>query len=319
MKARPHWGDLVASTLVLVVAVPVAYLPLWISYPLGRALGRLIFFVDRRHRSVALENLRRAFGGVCRPDEIVGMARSTFCCLGQTFVDMCRLVRLSPQAFAEAFEIEGPEVLESHRARRQGIIYVTAHFGPWEYLPAFATYVVGRPLTVVARPLDNPYLDRLVNALRRRLGSRIVSKRKAMGAVLDVLRQGERIGVLIDQHVSPEKGVVVNFFGHPACTTSAPAFWALRSGAAVIPVVIVREGRGRFRVLQGKEISVPPTGTVREDVVALTAAMTAALEELIRHRPEQWLWIHRRWKSLEEGALSGPPPALSQERETAHS
>ncbi|MFQ5960630.1 MAG: lysophospholipid acyltransferase family protein [Candidatus Methylomirabilales bacterium] len=319
MKGRPHWGHLVVSTLVLAVAVPVAYLPLWISYPLGGALGRLIFFVDRRHRRVALQNLRLAFGGVCSPDEIVAMARSTFCCLGQTFVDTCRLVRLSPQALAEACEIEGAEALESPRARGQGIIYVTAHLGPWEYLPALSTYFAGEPLTVVARPLDNPYLDRLVSALRRRLGSRIVDKRKAMGAVLDVLRQGERVGVLIDQHVSPEKGVVVNFFGYPACTTSAPAFWALRSGAAVIPIVIVREGRGRFRVLLGKEVSVPPTGTVKEDVVALTAAMTAALEELIRQRPEQWLWIHRRWKSLEEGAISWPPSALSQEHETANS
>jgi KDO2-lipid IV(A) lauroyltransferase len=201
-------------------------------------------------------------------------------------------------------EVEGEEVLESPRAKRQGIIYVTGHFGPWEYLPACSTHFAGEPLTVVARALDNPYLDRALSALRRRWGSRIVEKHRAMRTVAEVLRQGGKIGVLIDQHVSQSDGVMVNFFGHPACTTSAPAFLALRSGAAVIPVVILRQGRGRFRILLGKEVSAPRTGTVKKDVVALTAAMTSGLEDLIRRRPEQWFWVHRRWKSLEEGRLN---------------
>jgi KDO2-lipid IV(A) lauroyltransferase len=300
----------VITALVLGVALPVAYLPLWISYPLGETLGRLVFFVDRRHRRVALENLRLAFGSACTNDEIVAMARSNFRCLGQTFVDTCRLVRLSPQALTEVVEIEGMEVLESPRARGQGIMSVTGHFGPWEYLPAFSTHFAGEPLTVVARALDNPYLDRILNGLRRRWGSRIVEKRKAMKVVSDVLCHGGRVGVLIDQHVSRKKGVLVSFFGHPACTTSAPAFLALRSGAAVIPIVILREGRGRFRILLGKEVSAHRTGTVKEDVVALTAAMTAALEELIRHCPEQWFWVHRRWKYLAERGSQPPTTGM---------
>ncbi len=101
----------------------------------------------------------------------------------------------------------------------------------------------------------------------------------------------------------------MNFFGHPACTTFAPALLALRSDAAVIPVVVLREGRGRFRILLGKEVSSPRTGNVKEDVAALTAAMTTALEELIRRRPEQWLWVHRRWKLLKK--RSSQPSAVS--------
>ena len=110
------------------------------------------------------------------------------------------------------------------------------------------------------------------------------------------------MGVLIDQHVSRREGVVVSFFGHPASTTHAPALLALRSGAAVIPVVVLREGRGRFRILMGKEVS---PGETKADVVAMTAAMTAALEELIRRCPEQWLWVHRRWKYLTEEKVEG--------------
>ncbi|MFQ5883435.1 MAG: lysophospholipid acyltransferase family protein [Candidatus Methylomirabilales bacterium] len=309
MNGRPRWIDLATYAVVLGVAIPVAYLPLWMSYPLGEALGRLAFLVDRRHRRVALENLRLAFGNGRSPDEIAAMARAHFRSLGQTFVDVCRLVRLTPQRLRDVIEIEGLEVLEPPRARGQGVLYVTAHFGPWEYLPAVSTHLADQPLTIVVRPLDNPYLDRFVNAVRNRFGSWVVEKREAMGVVLDVLRQGGKVGVLIDQHVSRRKGVFVNFFGHPACTTSAPALLALRSGAAVIPVVVAREGRGRFRLLLGKEISPPRTGTVREDVAALTAAMTAALEDLIRHCPEQWFWIHRRWKYLTKRGSEARKPA----------
>ncbi|MFQ5882155.1 MAG: lysophospholipid acyltransferase family protein [Candidatus Methylomirabilales bacterium] len=301
MKGRPRWLDLLTCGLVLGIALPVAYLPLRISYPLGEALGRLAFFWDRRHRRVVCENLLLAFGRSRTPDEVMQMARSHFRCLGKTFVDMCRLVRLSPGALKEVVEIDGLEPLTSARARGQGVLFVTGHFGPWEYLPALSTHLTGEALTVVVRPLDNPYLDRFLNAIRARWGGRVVEKRAAMRVILGVLHRGGNVGILIDQHVSRGEGVFVDFFGHPACTTSAPALLALRSKAAIIPAVILREGRGRFRLLLGKEVSAPRTGDVRKDVVALTAAMTAALEELIRNRPEEWFWVHRRWKHLAEG------------------
>lgn len=311
VKGQPRWVDLLTYGLALGVAFPVAYLPLWIAYPLGEVLARFVFFVDRRHRRVAYENLRLAYGSSSTPEEIGAMARSHFRCLGQTFVDTCRLVRLHPHHLLDGLEIEGLEVLESPKMKGQGVLYVTGHFGPWEYLPAVSTYLAGEPLTVVARPLDNPYLDRFLNALRHRWGSRVVDKRNAMRVIMDVLQKGGKVGVLIDQHVSRREGIFVNFFGHPACTTSAPALLALRSDAAVIPVVVLREERGRFRILLGKEVSPPRTGHVKEDVAALTAAMTTALEELIRRRPEQWLWVHRRWKYLAK--KSSRPSAVSNE------
>lgn len=297
------------SAAVVGIALPTAYLPLWITYPLGEALGHLAFIVDRRHRKVANENLRLAFGRSRTPDEIRAMALSHFRSLGQTFVDVCRLLRVNPETLRDVVEIEGLEVLTDPRARGQGVLYVTGHFGPWEYLPAFSAYLADEPLTVVARPLDNPYLDRLLDALRRRWGSRMVEKREAMSVLMDVLRRGGRVGVLIDQHVSRREGIFVNFFGHPACTTTGPALLALRSGAAIIPVVVVREERGRFRILLGKEVNPPRTGKVKEDVVALTAGMTEALEELIRRRPEQWFWVHRRWKY--RGTARDQPSAVN--------
>jgi KDO2-lipid IV(A) lauroyltransferase len=288
------------ASLVVAVAVPIAYLPSWIAYPVGETLGLLAYLVDRRHRRVAVENLRLAFGSACGPNEIHTMARAHFRCLGQTFVETCRLIRLRPQHLMGAVAVNSTDVLDAVKATGRGALYVTAHFGPWEYLPPVSTHRLNEPLTVVARPLDNPYLDRWVNALRRRWGTRVVEKRDAMKELMEVLRRGGRVGVLIDQHVSRREGVVVPFFGHPASTTHAPALLALRSGAAVIPVVVLRERRGRFRILLGKEVSPPRTGETKADVLAMTAAMTAALEELILRCPEQWLWVHRRWKYLTE-------------------
>jgi KDO2-lipid IV(A) lauroyltransferase len=273
-----------------------------VSYPLGTAVGRLLFVLDRRHRRVAWENLTMAFGSSSTPQEIQEMTRAHFRCLGKTFVDICRLIRLTPADLKEVVEVDGQETLETIRGR--GVLFVTGHFGPWEYLPAAATHLAGEPLTVVARPLDNPYLDRFLNRVRERWGSRVVEKREALKVLLEVLRQEGRVGILIDQYVARGEGVLIEFFGRPASTTTAPALLALRSGAAVIPVVILRQGMGRFRIVVGKEVAIPRTGSVKEDVVFLTAAMTKALEDLIRLRPEEWFWIHRRWKHT--GVASSP-------------
>ena len=300
MKRRPRWLSLLEWGVVLGIALPIAYLPLAVSYPLGAAIGQLLYFLDRRHRRVAWENLTLAFGSSATPQEIREMSRAHFRHLGKTFVDICRLTRLRPADLKEMVEIDGQEILQMVRGR--GVLYVTGHFGPWEYLPAVATHLTGEPLTVVARPLDNPYLDRFLNRVRERWGSRVVEKREALKVLLEVLRQGGKVGILIDQYVARGEGVLVDFFGHPASTTTAPALLALRSGAAVIPVVILRQGLGRFRIVLGKEVSVHPTGSVKEDVISLTAAMTKALEDLIRLRPEEWFWIHRRWKHLSDGS-----------------
>lgn len=299
MKGKPRWLSLLECGVVLGIAFPIAYLPLAISYPLGAAVGQLLSFLDRRHRRVAQENLALAFGGSRTPQEIRRMTRAHFRSLGKTFVDICRLIRLRPADLKAMVEIDGGEVLQTIKGR--GVLFVTGHFGPWEYLPAAATHLAGEPLTVVARPMDNPYLDRFLNSVRRRWGSRVIEKREALKALLEALRQGGKVGILIDQYVARGEGAFVDFFGHPASTTTAPALVALRSGAAVIPVVILRQGVGRFRIVVGKEVAVPRTGGIREDVAALTAAMTKALEDLIRLRPEEWFWVHRRWKHLIPG------------------
>jgi KDO2-lipid IV(A) lauroyltransferase len=156
------------------------------------------------------------------------------------------------------------------------------------------------PIHVVVRPLDNPRLDDLLTAWRERGGNLVIRKREAIRAILRVLRRGETVGILIDQHISEREGVVVPFFGRPASTTAAPALIALRSGAAVLPAGITRRpGRGRYRIRIGAEVPVRRSGDLQADLVENTARFSAAVEAMIREQPEQWFWVHRRWKTRE--------------------
>jgi KDO2-lipid IV(A) lauroyltransferase len=177
------------------------------------------------------------------------------------------------------------------------VILITAHFGPWELLPPVAALHY-EPIHVVARPLDNPRLDGYLTALRERGGNRVLSKRDSGQAILRVLRSGGTVGMLIDQHIREQDGVIVPFFGRPASTVAAPALMAIRSGAAIVPAGIVREaGRGRYRVCVREEVALERTGDLKTDLVRNTARFNLAIEGMIRERPDHWFWVHRRWKT----------------------
>jgi heptosyltransferase-2 len=295
---RSRWSPVALTewALVAFLAKVLGWLPESAAYALGEWAGRLAFRLDRRHRAVTVENLTRAFPGAYSPAEIEALARSVFENLGRTAVDVARFDRLPTRWNRDALRVEGCEGLREARQRGKGVLLLGAHFGPWELLPLIVA-IWHEPFLIVARPLDNPWLDDLFTALRERGGNRVVRKRDAVKAIQEVLRRGETVGILIDQHISEKEGVVVPFFGRPASTVFAPALIAMRSGAAVVPFGITREGRGRYHVWFAEEVPVRRTGNFRADLVENTARFTAAIETRIRQRPEQWFWVHRRWKT----------------------
>jgi KDO2-lipid IV(A) lauroyltransferase len=193
-------------------------------------------------------------------------------------------------------QVDGFERLLSARQRGKGVLVITAHLGPWELLPLFIARDYG-PSHMVARPLDDPRLDDLLTRMRERGGNRVIRKRDAIQAILQVLRRGETVGILIDQHISEKEGAVVPFFGRPASTVTGPALIAIRSGAAVVPMVILREACGQYRVQIAPEVPIRRSGDLRADLAVNTARFTAAIEAFIRERPDQWFWVHRRWKT----------------------
>jgi KDO2-lipid IV(A) lauroyltransferase len=287
-RALLEWA-LVASLFKL-----LNWLPEPAAYALGEGAGRLAFRLDGRHRTIAMENLSRAFPGEYTPGEIERLARAVFENLGRTAVDMARSESLLRAP--DAVRIDGLDRMQEASRRGKGVLFITAHFGPWELLPLIDGLRY-RPTHTVVRPLDNPRLDDLFTALRERGGNRVIRKRDAVQAVLQALRRGETVGILIDQHIQEKDGVVVPYFGRPASTAFAPALIAMRSGAAVLSLAILREGRGRFRVVIGDEVPIRRGRDLKADLVENTARFTRAIEAVIRRRPDHWFWVHRRWKT----------------------
>ncbi len=162
---------------------------------------------------------------------------------------------------------------------------------------AYAQSVIGYPADIIVRPLDNKYLDRLVNKYRTKYGNRLIPKKNATKAVLRSLNQGQLLGILIDQNVSIGDRVFVDFFGQPASTVTGPAVLALRTGAAVIPAFIIRQTEGKHKIIYGQQIELINSGNRQADIQANMQQFTRAVEECVRKYPEQWFWMHRRWKT----------------------
>ncbi len=280
---------------------------------LGGALGTAAYLVDAVHRRRAVENLLRA--GVAEDAAAARrLARCVFQNLGRSFADLCRLPRFTDGDLVGRVRVEGREHLRQAREQGRGVILITAHLGPWELLPAVSA-AHGEPIHVVVRPMDNLTLDRAVTAIRMRGGNGVIPKHDVMRTGLKVLKAGGTVGILIDQNITWREGVFVEFFGRPACTASGPALLALRTGAAVVPVAIFREGPGRYRIVLEKAIEVARGGDLRRDLEENTARFTRAIEAFIRRSPADWFWVHRRWKTQPppEGAAGSPSSARERD------
>ncbi|HET6369702.1 MAG TPA: lysophospholipid acyltransferase family protein [Nitrospiria bacterium] len=298
-------GARAAYLLVRVIDFIFRMLPLSLARGAGRGLGDLFYSLDAKHRRITLDNLRRALGTERSEEELERIARNSYRNVGASVGEFMKLSSLSPDRVARWVRIEGIEHYLAARAEGKGVLFLTAHFGNWE-LMAVAFTMRGYRLFPVARPLDNPLLDRLINQKREQWGSLVLSKFGVAREVTQLLKKGETIGFLLDQNVSGKGGVFVPFFGRPASTNKGLALIALRTGAPVIPAFIVREGAGHRLVFE-KEIELLRTGDVEADVLENTARFTRTIEAYVRRYPDQWLWMHRRWKTQPPSPSPAPP------------
>ncbi len=238
------------------------------------------------------DNLARAFGNELRPAELEGLARRSFEHLGMNLAEVCVLL-FRPRSVALArLELAGHEHIDKAAAEGKGVLLLSAHLGNWELFAA-AHALTSFELSVVVRPLDEPLLHRLAERLRRRSGVELIGKQRGLREVLEALRRGRLVGVLLDQNSSRAEGVFVPFFGVPASTSKGLAVISLRTGAPVVPVFIRRIGGGRHRVEFDAPVPRPDDG----DVLSYTAAFNRAIESGIRRAPEQWFWMHERWRT----------------------
>jgi KDO2-lipid IV(A) lauroyltransferase len=272
--------------------------------PLARAfaigISRLVYLLHFRLRQVGMRNLEMVF-----PEKSAAerkrILRGEFTSLGRQLAELCQFPNYTQENIDDVVVYDGLENYERAYARGKGVLFLTAHFGGWE-LSAFAHSLHGHWLHIVMRPMDNPHLDRLLQRYRTMHGNKTVDKDDFVRGLLAAMKAGETVGILMDTNMTPPQGIFVDFFGIPACTASGLARIALRTDAAVVPGFTIWDpASGKYRLRFYPALEVVRTGDLESDIAANTQTFTKVIENYVRNYPDQWLWVHRRWKTRPEG------------------
>lgn len=258
-------------------------------------LMKAFYFISPRQRLITFHNLKNAFPEKTMK-EIITLAKKIYRHFGIVAAELFDIPKLKREDVEDLIDIEGLENLKSALEKNKGLLIFGAHFGNWE-LMAVAISLIVQPMLIIYRPLDNPILEDLIKWVRATAGSKTIAKERAMRAMLRTLQKNEVVGLLIDQNVAWQEGVFVDFFGRPACTTDGLAILALHTEAPVISAFMARQPSGKYRLLLGKEVEIVNTGDRDQDVKTNTQTFMSVIENIIRQYPDQWLWLHQRWKT----------------------
>jgi Kdo2-lipid IVA lauroyltransferase/acyltransferase len=290
----------IAYAVVSSVVKLAGALPRSLARALAEGLARMLFAVTPKLRKTAEFNLKLAFPqwtDAQREATIRGMVRS----LGWMAAEFARMPRYTRKHIEEIIVLDGHENFLEGQRRGKGVLFLTAHMGAWE-LSSYAHAVYGYPLHYMARPLDNARLDGLVNRYRGLSGNAPIFKNESARLMLRILKEAGTVGILADQNTMREEGAFVDFFGVPACTTTGIARVALHTGAAVVPGYAVwDESLKKYRLRFEPPLELVRTGDAERDIVENTRRFAKVTEEIVRKYPEQWVWVHARWKTRPQG------------------
>jgi len=300
VKRRSKFRNRLEFIPVWLVLKSLSLLPRRAALAIGKAVARLIYHLQSRLRRTGIRNLEMALPEVPEAERrkiLKGVFDNLGCGLGE----FSQFPKITPDNISERVIYEGFDNYARAAAKGKGVLMLTGHIGAWE-LCAFAQGVYGHPLSFLVRPLDNPLLDGLINSYRSLSGNSTIDKNDSVRAVLKTLKSGRDVGLLIDINMVADEGVFCEFFGIPACSTTGLAVFALRSESPVVPGFLIWDESQKKHVLHFEpEIECVRTGDFREDVKVNTARFTHAIEEIVRRYPDQWLWIHKRWRTRPEG------------------
>ncbi|HHN65698.1 MAG TPA: lipid A biosynthesis acyltransferase [Nitrospirae bacterium] len=290
------------ALIIQLATYPLALLPRKPALHAGSLIGLLAYHLWRSRRDIAIKNLTLTISNsealnITDSREVV---KENFKNLGRSLMEVIKIYHGRGGEIIESVVITGKENYIKALQKGRGIIVITGHCGNWELL-ALAASCRLTPISVVARPINNPYLNRFVERIRTRYGNRVIYKGGALREILRELKAGRPVGILMDQGVLPSEGVLVDFLGRPAWTIKTPAVIARKTGTPVLPVFIKRNGERHIMEIH-REVKLSenpdPEEAIRED----TRTFTSYIEAYIRENPTEWLWIHRRWKRTEKNS-----------------
>src|SRR5580693_10118855 len=275
-------------------------LPRSTARQVGAAFAALAYQVRTPLRRAAMFNLQLAFPDMSEAERkriVRGMVRQ----IGWMAGEFSQFPKYTAANISQIVTIDGAKNFECAQRRGKGVLFLTGHMSAWELAP-FAHALHGHPLHFLVRPVANPHVDALVNRYRCLSGNRPIEKNKSARAILKVLGEAGTVGILMDHNTSLDEGVFVNFFGVPASTSSGLARLALRTDAAVVPGFLLWDAsRRKYRLRFEKAVELARTGNEEADVIENTQRFTQVIEEHVRQYPDQWLWVHKRWKTRPPG------------------
>jgi len=277
-------------------------LPRKLSLGVGRILGLTIYFLDRKHRQIALSNLKTAFGAELSASARKNIARKSFIHFGKFFADFIKFNHLSDQKRDKLIKVEGIENLNQALKKGKGVLLFTGHYGSWEIAPYFLSRKA--KFYVIARALDNDLLEKELLKMRANLGAEVIYKQQAAKRILQSLRAREIVAILIDQNVLRSQAIFVDFFGKAAATTPSLAAFLLRTQSPLLPGFCYPAPRNTYKIKILEPLSIKLTGQYDQDVLKITQICTKIIEAQIRKNPDYWLWFHQRWKTRPENEVN---------------
>ncbi len=287
--------DIIIYYIIFHAFALLGRIPRKMAFRLAQWIGRLWFAVDMRHRKVAIENLSMVYGATMSPFEIRHLARRVFCNLSNIVFEIGWSLYLNDARLRKYFRFQGMHHLNAAEKKRKGVLILTAHIGNWELLMR-AAGMIGFSVSAVYRPFDFKPLDMFFAHLRSSSGTKLFPKTKAMRKIMRSLKNNELVGILLDQHAGRAAGIPVDFLGIEAGTSKGLALLAKSTGAPVIPAFLVRE-EGFYSIMFGQELTFIETGDNDFDLRENTRLYNQMIEAIILKYPEQWFWVHRRWKT----------------------
>ena len=285
--------------LVLLVRC-IGVLPRPLAHLAGISIGRLVYYLHPRLRRVGARNLKMAFPNKTEAERRK-ILRGVYTSLGRLLGEFCLFPSYTRENAGQLAVYQGYENFEAAEKRGKGVLFLTGHFGGWE-VGSFFHSLQGHPMRIVVRNIDNPYVDQLVARYRSLHGNSIIGNRGFARGLLTAMQKNETVGILMDTNMTPPQGVFVDFFGIPACTAVGIARVALHTDAAVVPAFTIWDPVLRkYRVEFSHAIELVRRGDTEADAVANTVQFNRVFEHYVRKYPDQWLWVHRRWKTRPPG------------------